>query len=639
MLPTPMPMPPFYRRRGDNPHVPLPFVPPSRIPEVTLAQHIADKGDPHETLKLLNENLATFVTGGRFVPETCRIELLHGTEVLDSIDASPFVKDGMVQSVAVSDGNLVITWNSDSGASAPTAIPLTDIFNPDNFYDKTSADGKFVAKETGKRLITDAEGTKLSGVESGAKDNVVEAAGVSAFPQTGAVGKIYVAKDENKTYRWDGSQYVQVGGGGGDVNVIETVKVNGTALVPVNKAVDITAYQKPQGGIPSSDMAQPVRTSLGKANTAVQPADVTLAALTAFSPDWVLDVPDGYTVVSGPLFIPVLDPDAPPDAGEWRITVAGGIYGGGSDVAGNQYDNPNATEVIFTLIGGGAITATCTVLRGYRLGPDNRYNPNRDMPLASEAEAEALRAGKLDSSSAAAPFSESSTYAVGTYVTYNGGLYVCSAAVTTAGAWTGSTNWTAKDMTTPDATLDVTPSGSLKVVAANGDTLWEQGYDLVTESSDTLGCDKVNYYAFAATAATAFSDATAYAVDDRVAYDGKVYKFTSAHSAGAWIGTDAAEDPDSHAFAMPTAATGQVGDFGLDVDNSANTVETMVTLTGLDNAFSVVVPKGESLVDMLTFAGGELAVLYFTLTAFRVNNLPTWQVLKQVVENGGAVSP
>ena len=39
---------------------------------------------------------------------------------------------------------------------------------------------------------------------------------------------------------------------------------------------------------------------------------------------------------------------------------------------------------------------------------------------------------------------------------------------------------------------------------------------------------------------------------------------------------------------------------------------------------------------MLKFAGGELAVLYFTLTAFKVNNLPTWQVLKQVVENGGA---
>lgn len=170
MLPTPMPLTP--RRRGDNPRVPLPFVPPSPRPGVTLAQHVADRNDPHGTLKLLRENLDTFVTGGRFVPGTCRIELLHGDTVLSSIDASPFVKDGMVSSVTVSGGKLVIEWNSDSGAAGPTEIPLTDIFNPSNYYDKTSADNKFVEKEPGKRLMTDVEGTKLSGVETGAQKNV-----------------------------------------------------------------------------------------------------------------------------------------------------------------------------------------------------------------------------------------------------------------------------------------------------------------------------------------------------------------------------------------------------------------------------------------------------------------------------------
>lgn len=81
------------------------------------------------------------------------------------------------------------------------------------------------------------------------------------------------------------------GGSGGDVNVIETVKVNGTALTPdANKAVDITVpaaitestvsgwgftkntgtYSKPSGGIPPSDLANAVQTSLGKADTALQ---------------------------------------------------------------------------------------------------------------------------------------------------------------------------------------------------------------------------------------------------------------------------------------------------------------------------------------------------------------------------------
>ena len=255
---------------------------------------------------------------------------------------------------------------------------------------------------------------------------------------------------------------------------------------------------------------------------------------------------------------------------------------------------------------------------------------------------------KLNSTSAAPAFSSSATYAVGDHCTYNGVLYVCAVAKTTASATTPdndiynatsapTNHWTVTDMTTPDATLDVTSDGRLRVVAANNAELWSQGYDLASASSATLSCDRGNLVEFAATTATAFSDSTAYAIGDLVVHDGKVYKFTAAHAAGAWVGTDA--EIAAQALTLPTAPSGKVGDFGLDVDNTANaTVSMSASLTGLDSAFSVVVPKGENLADMLTFAGGELAVLYFTLTAFRVNNLPTWQVLKQVVENGGAVS-
>lgn len=78
------------------------------------------------------------------------------------------------------------------------------------------------------------------------------------------------------------------GGGTGEENVIEIVKVNGTALTPdANKAVDVTVptestvsgwgftkntgtYSKPSGGIPATDLASAVQTSLGKADTALQ---------------------------------------------------------------------------------------------------------------------------------------------------------------------------------------------------------------------------------------------------------------------------------------------------------------------------------------------------------------------------------
>ena len=77
-------------------------------------------------------------------------------------------------------------------------------------------------------------------------------------------------------------------GGGGDTNVIEVVKVNGTALTPdSNKAVDVPVpteqtvsgwgftkntgtYSKPSGGIPKTDLESAVQASLGKADTALQ---------------------------------------------------------------------------------------------------------------------------------------------------------------------------------------------------------------------------------------------------------------------------------------------------------------------------------------------------------------------------------
>lgn len=46
-------------------------------------------------------------------------------------------------------------------------------------------------------------------------DDVVEFADLAALPGTGEAGKIYVTADNNKTYRWSGSVYVEVGSGTG----------------------------------------------------------------------------------------------------------------------------------------------------------------------------------------------------------------------------------------------------------------------------------------------------------------------------------------------------------------------------------------------------------------------------------------
>lgn len=41
-------------------------------------------------------------------------------------------------------------------------------------------------------------------------DDVEEYASVSEFPATGESGKIYIALDTNKSYRWSGSEYIPI---------------------------------------------------------------------------------------------------------------------------------------------------------------------------------------------------------------------------------------------------------------------------------------------------------------------------------------------------------------------------------------------------------------------------------------------
>lgn len=78
--------------------------------------------------------------------ETKRINFYdNGGNIVSYIDATGFIKDGMVSNVAISEGNLVITFNTDAGQE-PISIALTDIFNSENYYNKTEVDGKLALK-------------------------------------------------------------------------------------------------------------------------------------------------------------------------------------------------------------------------------------------------------------------------------------------------------------------------------------------------------------------------------------------------------------------------------------------------------------------------------------------------------------
>lgn len=90
-----------------------------------------------------HQPLDTYVNAGGYNSIEKVIELKHGTNVVATIDAKPFIKDGMVDSVVIRDNNLVITFNVDSGKEDIT-IPLSEIFNPSDYYTKNAIDLKLV---------------------------------------------------------------------------------------------------------------------------------------------------------------------------------------------------------------------------------------------------------------------------------------------------------------------------------------------------------------------------------------------------------------------------------------------------------------------------------------------------------------
>ena len=64
-------------------------------------------------------------------------------EVLSSIDATAFVKDGMLDSVTVADGYMNFVFNTDAGKSE-ISIPLTDFFDPSLYYTKSQIDSDYL---------------------------------------------------------------------------------------------------------------------------------------------------------------------------------------------------------------------------------------------------------------------------------------------------------------------------------------------------------------------------------------------------------------------------------------------------------------------------------------------------------------
>lgn len=120
-------------------------------------------------------------------------------------------------------------------------------------------------------------------------DDVLEYTNLASFPATGETGKIYVALDTNKTYRWSGSVYIYITSGAvdsvaGKTGVVTLVKGD-VGLSNVDNTSDankpVSTAQQSALNL-KADIASPALTGIPTAPTAAVGTNTTQLATTAF---------------------------------------------------------------------------------------------------------------------------------------------------------------------------------------------------------------------------------------------------------------------------------------------------------------------------------------------------------------------
>ncbi len=173
------------------------------------------------------------------------VEFYHGGTggtVVFSYDASPFLIDGMVESVvitSITSGSstvqvLEITWNSAAGGQV-TDIPLSEIFDPSNYYTKTEVDNSIDAATSGK--VDNDTYTAYTAATDTVLGNKADTSALTAVNDVltahTADTTIHVTSSDKST--WSGKQDALV-------NQVNIKSINGTSLLGSG---DITVQSLP----------------------------------------------------------------------------------------------------------------------------------------------------------------------------------------------------------------------------------------------------------------------------------------------------------------------------------------------------------------------------------------------------------
>ena len=137
-------------------------------------------------------------------------------------------------------GDVTYTSGSFNGSANVTGTATLASVGTAGTYTKVTTDAKGRVTSGTTLAATDIPNLDASKITTGTidaarlpsyVDDVIEGANLAAFPATGETGKIYVALDTNKTYRWSGSAYVYITSGAvdsvaGKTGVVTLVKAD-----------------------------------------------------------------------------------------------------------------------------------------------------------------------------------------------------------------------------------------------------------------------------------------------------------------------------------------------------------------------------------------------------------------------------
>lgn len=112
------------------------------ITAAALNQLNDEKLDAVQVQEKIDESLVSYVNNGTYDSSNKKIQFKHDASVLSEIDATDFIKDGMVSDVSVIGDDLVITFNTDAEKET-IYIPITKIFDPSNYYTKAESEELF----------------------------------------------------------------------------------------------------------------------------------------------------------------------------------------------------------------------------------------------------------------------------------------------------------------------------------------------------------------------------------------------------------------------------------------------------------------------------------------------------------------